>query len=478
VTDTWRFVPESVWNDIEDGLVSNAVNIEDYGAVADSTGATGNGTDNTTAIAAAITAASTRGCPIYVPPRPLAFRFTDQLVMNHNGCGIVGSGWLYADSLQNEPMVQIYRWNGVQETVLGLKLMDFRMTGRTTFSTTGHLFNITQCLAPVIERVRLEDANCMALVVTGSTDFTVRDVYVSGAKADGIHLYGCARATIEGCHVRDTGDDAIAVSSDFGQNFDITIRGNTVFQTGSRGIAVLGGTTILVEGNTIWYTWQAGIIVRAEAGFGAVTGVSIKGNTIIGGGKYTTPPYARGTGSPCGINITGSASFNCSGVVVEGNLMYDSRNNGIVVGDGTASRTLDVDILNNIIEHQGSVGGAGNAAAGGGVHSDAPGSVYANVYINGLTRGSIRGNNLRQSYHQAIWGKVCSGFFRITDNECYDTNVGARANTPAIDWDQGTPVICQNTVEDPNNRITVGIDKTGSTNPVVANNALGSETIV
>jgi polygalacturonase len=61
VTDTWRFVPESVWNDIEDGLVSNAVNIEDYGAVADSTGATGNGTDNTTAIAAAITAASTRG---------------------------------------------------------------------------------------------------------------------------------------------------------------------------------------------------------------------------------------------------------------------------------------------------------------------------------------------------------------------------------------------------------------------------------
>lgn len=458
-----------------------AVNIEDHGAVANSTGAAGNGTDNTAAILAAIAEAATRKCPIFIPWRPLGFRFTAQLHISHLFGGIVGGGWLVADYATNEPKIMA---DGLQQ-----QYRDFRITGTgTAFTSAGHLMQAWGAVGLVVDNVRFENADCMALVLwAGTNKAKVTNNYVNDCWADGIHVgSGCGEVLVKGNHIFDTGDDGIGVTGDGGVLCnDVEVCNNFIRRTGSRGIAVIGAFFISVHHNDIRDTWLTGISISGEAGFGINAGIQITYNCVSNAGQYQ-PAWARGTGIACGIDVKVTAAQTSGRIEIIGNSLDAPRNNYIRVGDNTDSaRCYDLTIQDNLcFAMNAAVAGGLGAAASGGGSSNSPTS-YAGIMIAGVNRYDCTGNKVFTAHRQGIHVLLSTGISVMVRNRVNDANIANAGATPAIDIDSGTPVVTDNIIEDPNTRLTgtaplKSIDTTGSTNPVLANNVgpdLGAYTI-
>lgn len=82
-----------------DTVATYTINIMDFGAIPDCNGTSGNGTDNTAAIRAAIAAANAVGASIFIPPVPKGspvgwsgFRFTDSLLFAGKNIELYGAG--------------------------------------------------------------------------------------------------------------------------------------------------------------------------------------------------------------------------------------------------------------------------------------------------------------------------------------------------------------------------------------------------
>lgn len=213
------------------------------------------------------------------------------------------------------------------------------------------------------------DATSHGLLATTSTDLVVRDVEVGSGVSAGMLFDRCQRVLVEGCFVHDcfadgihftnhspnwttdvfdfavmgcdldtTGDDSIAVvayanpagsfptASHVGR---ARIIGNCIRDSQAQAIANHGGRDVLIANNVIDGTVSHGIRVDGE-GTGyylqSPTRTVVTGNTILDAGRGT----GSGAGSFMGISV-GYDDLDGNDCEVSGNVIRNPRLHGIAV---------------------------------------------------------------------------------------------------------------------------------------------------
>lgn len=139
-----------------------------------------------------------------------------------------------------------------------------------------------------IDNVRIDKSSTAGILVEeASEDGTISNSAIENTGADGIHITdGSTRIRIEDNKVSGTGDDAIAVVSylkDGAVTNHVEIVGNDVgYDSKARGISVVGGEDVTIEGNRIQRTEMAGIYISVEKEWETADtkNVTVQKNTI------------------------------------------------------------------------------------------------------------------------------------------------------------------------------------------------------
>ncbi|MCB1015594.1 MAG: right-handed parallel beta-helix repeat-containing protein [Acidimicrobiales bacterium] len=187
-----------------------------------------------------------------------------------------------------------------------------------------------------ISGVEVHDSPSFGLSIWDCTDVTVDRCYVHDTHIDGIHLASVRRGVVSGCRIDHTGDDGIAVSGGSAPGAEqilgrqVVVSSNVVTRSGSRGIAVFGADGVVVQGNSVSGTHQAGIGVNLDALPWECRNVVIVANHLDGIGLYGEDgdtlwgagiPYAVGVGTD-----HGGEAITVENVLVEGNVVGETRN--------------------------------------------------------------------------------------------------------------------------------------------------------
>ncbi|MFC5405037.1 right-handed parallel beta-helix repeat-containing protein [Cohnella soli] len=263
--------------------------------------------------------------------------------------------------------------------------------------------------------------NGKGIMARGEVDGgVIRDNIIKKTLADGIHLTGGSKnIVVENNLVSETGDDSIAVVSYKAQQMlcsNITIRGNRIYRSHSRGIAHVGGEKVLILNNRVINTTSSGILIDRDGNYDtyAPDDTRVEGNTVKFAGAYALLTGERG--NSFGIEVSAGALS----VVLVGNAVSSGAGRGISV---SAPGTL---IQNNVITGNGSIGlqvdGSdcsiiGNVIENNGTYGFfSEGSdrliVVGNQWLNNNTSGGQYIDNflLKDSRHSII-----------TDNESMET---------------------------------------------------------
>ena len=126
------------------------------------------------------------------------------------------------------------------------------------------------------------------IFIWGASNYAVLNNIVENTMSDGIHSVGGANhGLVEGNTLRNVGDDCFAVVSYIQERRmtnHITIRNNSCVGGHARGVSVVGGTDVLIEGNTIEASGAAGIYLASEPSYDtyAAKRVRVIANTLRG----------------------------------------------------------------------------------------------------------------------------------------------------------------------------------------------------
>jgi parallel beta-helix repeat protein len=264
---------------------SSVVDITVYDAKAN------DGVDDSVGIKKAIGVARSDGKAVFIPAG--TFHHDAELVFD--GVDLLGTGSgsiLHATNLEQQNV----RIEGAGVTVSDLTLSSSAMDRKQ--GNTHQRLNIDRATDFIVERVTVDGSRAAGIFNYGGSNGVIRGNTVRNTNADGIHnTRAASNILIEYNTVENTRDDLIAVVSyqDHGGEpvppvSNVTIRENMV--SGSkeaRGITVLGGRSITVEGNTVKTPAKAGIYVGTESSYKtqAVSDVIIRRNTVSGAGSST-----------------------------------------------------------------------------------------------------------------------------------------------------------------------------------------------
>ncbi|NGZ75399.1 right-handed parallel beta-helix repeat-containing protein [Saccharibacillus sp. VR-M41] len=140
----------------------------------------------------------------------------------------------------------------------------------------------------VIDNIHVSKSSTAGIMMAyGSKNGVISNNTVETTGADGIHMTTESHhITVENNTVMGVGDDGIAVVS-YGTSStpvnNITIRNNKIGNfSKARGISVVGGEDVLIEGNNVADTMMAGIYISAEGSYNTlnVDRIKVNGNTI------------------------------------------------------------------------------------------------------------------------------------------------------------------------------------------------------
>ena len=244
----------------------------DFGAVADGK------TDSTGAINQAIQTARQLRSAVYVPKGTFIH---GSFVLD--GVSMFGAGpesvlWARSAEASN-----IY----LRGTAPSLRALSVRITssGRDVRNFAVYVDGATGF---VVDRVHIDGGNAGGILNFGGTDGRITDNQISNTLADAIHnTNGARHILIAGNVVRRAGDDMIAVVSYRMQPIsrDFLIENNDLQdQAFGRGIAVVGGQDVTIQGNRIVGTrCCAGIYLASEFVFrtNSVRNVIVRDNVLI-----------------------------------------------------------------------------------------------------------------------------------------------------------------------------------------------------
>ncbi len=226
---------------------------------------------------------------------------------------------------------------------------------------------------------------------------TVANNIINGTRGDGIHIGEALDVAITGNVISNTGDDAIGIVSDAALPPQrVVVSGNQIYNSASRGIAVLEARDVLVVGNSIYQTEGAGIEVGRNVSTSFLNArIAVMNNQLY---DCVRTPGPRGAmwiswvnqGSCSGNQVIdpangyGLALLDISEFVVNGNYFRGSKTRGIGFLEGTTNvRTTwdQVYIQNNVIQY---------VLANEGMYLAAPSTVTVNgLVVSGNTSSSI-----------------------------------------------------------------------------------------
>ncbi|NMO97563.1 right-handed parallel beta-helix repeat-containing protein [Paenibacillus lemnae] len=315
-----------------------SLSIESCGAVAD------DGKDDVHAIQACIEQAQSKQLTLEVPEGE--YHLSDMITLD--GVSMRGEG-------DKSILISTNPEQGsINMTGEGARLSHLQHQYQTTVergdgANEKNSITVSKARQFLIDSVKVQQASTAGILVTkGSKEGRITNNIIEGTGADGIHITGqSSQIVVEGNQVKATGDDAIAVVSyrDDGTAVqDIAIKGNRVgYGSRARGIAVVGGETVTIEGNTIQETSMAGIYIATEKNWNTTDtiGVTISQNTINNSG---TKP---GSDHP---NILVYASFGkVDQITFEDNKVMNAEHAGLGMwGEGEIG---DVYLTGNHVEN-------------------------------------------------------------------------------------------------------------------------------
>lgn len=366
---------------------SSYVNIVAHGATAN------DGTDDTAAIGAAISAAKTAGKAVFVPAG--TFHHNNHLIFN--AVSLIGTGSGSVLHATND-LKQNVRLTGASGRVSDVKLTSSATTrGETGEHQRLHILGATDF---IIERVTVDGSHASGIFNYGGSRGVIRDCTVRNTMADGIHNTEAASHTvIEYNTVTQTGDDLIAVVSyqgDPGETNNITIRRNTVSSnTHGRGITVVGGNTILIEDNSISSPHVAGIYIASEFVKYNTFGVS---NVIVRRNRIDRATIGHPDSGHGALMVYSSTSLPVTNITFEDNKVYNSQKMAVHINGASVGT---VQLTNNLLQQTAGPGiligprFAGTLTATGNTVEETGQQGYLHVTPNASARITLEGNTFR-----------------------------------------------------------------------------------
>jgi parallel beta-helix repeat protein len=329
-------------------------------------GAKGDGrTNDRTAIQAAVDKASSVGGGTVFFPKGV-YLIDNSILVNKSNVVLEGAGWGAEIRITTHPrrviVIEGSSHNVVRNLQVSLGVADVSRNDEDE-----GIYVTSKATDFLIENVL---GNAKGIMVRGQVSGgTIRNNTIKNSLADGIHITGGSKnIVIENNVLIETGDDAIAVVSYRSQqtmSSDITIKGNRIENSLSRGIAHVGGKKVVIIDNQIDGTASSGILVDEDHNYNtfAPEDTRIERNTIKRAGAYGTK-----RGNLFGIEV----SAGSSSVSIIGNIVSEGASRGISVSadgtliqDNTSSRNkesgLQVDsdnctISGNLFENNGTFG--------------------------------------------------------------------------------------------------------------------------
>lgn len=259
------------------------VNVKDYGAVGDGV------TNDVSAINAAIAALSDYGT-LYFPKGK--YRITSGLtgISGKSHLTIRGDGWaseIFNDTGSSGSNTMVFT-----SSCSNIDVLDLAFTGNSTVRGNGiHL----RLYAPnsSVSRCYFSGCSDFALHVSNdagswSSSFLIANNVFNAPLGDGVHVGSATDVLIVGNRFYNTGDDAIGIVADdvAKQPNRVNVVANIIYQAGAAGVSGAGiriaeATDVLVEGNQIYGSKEAGIFVtRYQSTSNYNNRIKVKSNTI------------------------------------------------------------------------------------------------------------------------------------------------------------------------------------------------------
>lgn len=260
---------------------AGTLSITDFGAVPD------DGKDDSKAMERCIASARRQGAAVWIPVG--TFRM-DGPRLHVGGVKVQGAGMWYSKLSGKTPMFE-----GVGEPVEFHDLAIFGEISHRDNQAPDNAFNGNLGDGSVFSRLWIEHLKCGFWTTHGTRNMTLRDSRIRNVMADGLNFCdGTSDSAVINCHLRNTGDDALASWSPTGEwsSKQPCVRnrfiGNTVEQPWlANGIALYGGTDHVIKDNEIRETVISGGGIHISSGFEAVPfagTIRVENNRIVGAG--------------------------------------------------------------------------------------------------------------------------------------------------------------------------------------------------
>ncbi len=278
--------------------VPRTVDVTEFGALGDGKA------DDTVALQRALDSLQ-NGATLVIPAGKI-YRHSDVLTIRHAGVHLRGPGTLLATE-EAKSALTIEADNVLIDGGLELKI---NQTTRRWDAPAQNKLNLMNSSGAIVRGVSIDGSAAAGIFAFGASNYLIEDVTVKNTRADGIHnTHGSHHGTIRRAHVRNVGDDGIAIVS-YGQDkewcHDIEIDSPRFYgNMWGRGFTVVGGEDI---------TWRD---IYAESSNAAALYIAVEGE------PWNTHPTKR-------VKVLGGElkNSNLSATVDHGALLiYNARPN-------------------------------------------------------------------------------------------------------------------------------------------------------
>lgn len=324
----------------------DSVNIGHYGAVPY------DGINDRAALLAAIKAAKEEEAIVWIPEG--TFELEGPRI-EIGGVTIRGAG-IWHSRLSGEAA----KFEGAGETLHFADLGIFGDIDYRDNQSPDNAFNGNFGQGSTFSRLWIEHVKCAFWTLKGTDGLILRDSRIRNVMADGLNFCdGTSRSTVESCHIRNTGDDALATWSPLGEWSSRTacvenrFIGNLIEQPWhANGIGIYGGAGHAAISNTVRDTVHSGAGVLVSSGFESIP---LQGTLLV------EDNHISSTGGDCYIGEdVGGLWFHAKDsdvdaiIIARNNTVIDSAASGISLHG--PKKFHDLQITNNRIEKTAGVG--------------------------------------------------------------------------------------------------------------------------
>lgn len=328
---------------------ADSLSIVDFGAVPN------DGRDASPALVKCLETAKAQGKPVWIPEGE--FRLDGPRIPVGN-VKVRGAGMWYSRLAGSSPM-----FAGTGEPVEFSDLAIFGGIDHRADTSPDNAFDGNFGKGSLFQNLWIEHLKCGFWTTQGTEAMRVQGCRIRNIMADGLNFCGgTSRSVVEQCHLRNTGDDALATWSPNGNGtaripcVQNSFLNNTIeLPWLANGIALYGGTDHLVARNKITGTVSSGAGILVSSGFEAVPfsgtirvednsvadagGDCYIGETVGGLWIHAKDSDINATISVSGLRISGSPD---SAITVVGPKMVRSVDLGDVWIDGAGEYGIDI----------------------------------------------------------------------------------------------------------------------------------------